>query len=355
LKKGLLLISPHQSSRVKGGRVLGVFKHYNFERRFQAMRVVLRGVSFWMFLVIWVLAGSAACWAQEDIINTESDESVVVLEVNEGQKVQLACKTEVGKKTWVFVNVPELVPGITYLLHYGFLFPLEEDSSDLYFSESASEDHIDLGLYDMTGLLPLAITSKIGSSSHHTDVVQTILLMSTGYDRDESLIDPDSLKDEDGRNKLLAKRTNGQKKANIVHVNSGMIIGIALRLYDKNQQVFSRFMSLAAAVNKGNNFLSYRELPGEREGYPENPMEIMEVETEESLIDLRGSTDIQTGNIRISVCKAPGINNYYNLRIYINSQYRITLYKPCNTCRRFTYNTGVSHARQLVSSLQGWD
>ena len=318
------------------------------------MRVVLRGVSLWMFFVIWVLAGSAVCWAQEGIISTESDEPIVVLEVEEGQKVQLVCKTEAGKKTWVFVNVPELAPGITYLLHSGSLFPLEEDSSVLYFSESPSEDRIDLGLHDMTELLPMAITTGTGDSSHQTDVVQTIVLMGSEYERDESLIDPDSLKDEDGKNKLLATQTNGQKKAIIVHVNSGMFIGIALRLYDKNQPIFSRFMNFAAAVNKGNNFLSYRELPGEREGYPENPTEIMEVETEDSLIDLRGCTDIQTGNIRISVCKA-ALSNYYNLRMYINSQYRITLYKPCNTCRRFTYDTGVSHARQLVSSLQGWN
>ena len=318
------------------------------------MRIVLKGMSLWMFLVIWVLAGSVACWAQDDIISTESDKSIVVLEVEEGQKVQLVCKTEAGKKTWVFVNIPELFPGITYLLHSGFLFPLEEDSSVLYFSESPSEDRIDLGLHDMTELLPIAITSGTGDSSHHTDVVQTIVLMGSGYERDVSLIDPDSLKDEDGRNKLLAERTNGQKKAIIVHVNSGMIIGIALRLYDKNQQVFSRFMNFAAAVNKGNNFLAYRELPGEREGYPKNAGEIMAVETEDALMDSRGCTDIQTGDIRVSVCNAT-VANYYNLRLYINNQYRITLYKPCNTCQRFTYETGMSHARQLVNSLQGWD
>ena len=217
------------------------------------MRIVLKGMSLWMFLVIWVLVGSAACWAQDDIISTESDKSIVVLEVEEGQKVRLVCKTEAGKKTWVFVNVPELAPGITFLLHSGFLFPLEEDSSVLYFSESPSEDQIDLGLHDMTELLPMAITTGTGDSSHQADVVQTVVLMGSEYERDEPLIDPDSLKDEDGKNKLLATRTNGQKKATIVYVNSGMLIGIALRLYDKNQIEFSGFMNFAAAVKKGNS------------------------------------------------------------------------------------------------------
>ena len=49
------------------------------------MRLIRRGVSLWIFFVIWALAGSASCWALEDIISTESDESIVVLEVEQGQ------------------------------------------------------------------------------------------------------------------------------------------------------------------------------------------------------------------------------------------------------------------------------
>jgi len=319
------------------------------------MRLIRRGVSLWIFFVIWALAGSASCWALEDIISTESDESIVVLEVEQGQKVQLVCKTEAGKKTWVFVNVPELYPDMTFLLHYGFLFPLEEDSADMYFSESPPGDHIDLGLLDIAALCPLAITTRIGNSSYQSDVVQTIVLMPGGYDeKGEFLIDPDSLKDEDGRNSTLGTRTNGQKEAIIVHVNSGMIMGIALRCYDSSSLVYAGFKNFSDAVNSGNNFLSLRGLPEELEGYPENPTEIMEVQTEESLTDFRGCTDVKKENIRISVCPA-STGVYYNLRVYINEKYRITLYKPCNTCSRFKFETGLSHARLLVDSLQGWN
>ena len=320
------------------------------------MRHIRRGVSLWIFFVIWALAGSAACWAEEDIISSESDESIVVLEVKEGQKVQLVGKTEAGKKTWVFVNVPGLAPSITYLFHNGSLFPLEEDSTDLYFSASPSQDRIDLGLFDIVqGLLPLAITTKIGNSSYQADVVQTIVLMPSGYDeRGELLIDPDSLKDEDARNTTVGTRTNGQKKAFIIHVNSGTIQGIAVRCYESSTLVYAGFKNLADAVNKGNNFLSLRELPGELEGYPENPTEIMEVQTEESLADIRGCTDVKKEGIRISVCPA-NVGAYHNLIVYINENYRITLYKACNTCSRFTFNTGLSHAQLLVNSLQGWN
>ena len=220
---------------------------------------------------------------------------------------------------------------MTFLLHYGFLFPLEEDSADMYFSESPPGDHIDLGLLDIAALCPLAITTRIGNSSYQSDVVQTIVLMPGGYDeKGEFLIDPDSLKDEDGRNSTLGTRTNGQKEAIIVHVNSGMIMGIALRCYDSSSLVYAGFKNFSDAVNSGNNFLSLRGLPEELEGYPENPTEIMEVQTEESLTDFRGCTDVKKENIRISVCPA-STGVYYNLRVYINEKYRITLYKPCNT------------------------
>lgn len=320
------------------------------------MRIIRRGVSLWIFFVIWALAGSAACWAEEDIISSESDESIVVLEVKEGQKVQLVGKTEAGKKTWVFVNVPGLAPSITYLFHNGSLFPLEEDSTDLYFSASPSQDRIDLGLFDIVqGLLPLAITTKIGNSSYQADVVQTIVLMPSGYDeRGELLIDPDSLKDEDARNTTVGTRTNGQKKAFIIHVNSGTIQGIAVRCYESSTLVYAGFKNLADAVNKGNNFLSLRELPGELEGYPANPSEIMEIETEDALADIRGCTDVKKEGIRISVCPV-GLGVYHSLRLYIDKTYRITLFKACNNCSRFTYNTGLSHARLLVDSLQGWN
>lgn len=320
------------------------------------MKIVRRGVSLVIFFVIWALAISTACWAEEDIISSESDESIVVLEVKEGQKVQLICKTEAGKKTWVFVNVPELDSDITYLLHSGSLFPLEEDSSDLYFSESPSQDRIDLGFYEPPpGLPPIAITTRIGNSSYQTDVVQTIVLMPSEYnERADFLIDPDSLKDEDGRNTTVGTRTNGQRKAIIVHVTSGMIRGIALRCYNSSTLEYSGFKNLADAVNSGNNFLSLRELPGELEGYPENPAEIMEIETEDSLSDFRGCTDVQNGSIRISICPA-GLGVYYNLRLYIDGKYRITLYKACNTCSRFNFKSGLSHAELLVDSLQGWN
>ncbi len=320
------------------------------------MKFVRRGVSLWIFFVIWALAGSAACWAEEEVISSESDESIVVLEVKEGQKVQLVCKTEAGKKTWVFVNVPELIPSITFLLHNGLLFPLEEDSPDLYFSESPSQDRIDLGLIDLVPrLLPMAITTRTGNSSHQTDVVQTIVLMPSGYDeRGGFLIDPDSLENEDDRNTTVGTRTNGQKKAMIVHVNSGTIMGIALRCYDSSTLVSSGFKNLADAVNSGNDFLSFRELPGALEGYPENPMEIMEIETEDALTKSGGCTSVQKEGILISVCPV-GLGVYSNLRLYIDKQYRITLLKACNTCSRFTYKTGLSHAQQLVNSLQGWN
>ena len=320
------------------------------------MKIFRRGVSLGFFFVIWMLVGSAACWAEEDIISSESDESIVVLEVAEGQKVQLICKTEAGQKTWIFVNVPELVSDTTFLFYRGFLFPLLEDSSDLYFSESPSQNRIDLGLYEPSSeLLPMAITTRIGDSSYHTDVVQTIVLIPTGYDeRTEFLIDPDSLKDEDSRNTTVGTRTNGQRKAVIVHVTSGMIRGIALRCYKSSTLEYSGFKNLADAVNSGNNFLSLRELPGELEGYPENPTEIMEIETEDSLSDFRGCTDVKKGNIRISVCPT-GLGVYYSLRLYIDERYRITLLKACNTCSRFNYNSGLSHARLLVDSFQGWN
>ena len=320
------------------------------------MKIVRRGVSLWIFFVIWALAGSAACWAEEEIISSESDESIVVLEVKGGQKVQLVCKTEAGKKTWIFLNVPELAPSVTYLFHNGLLFPLEEDSTDLYFSASPSQDRIDLGLFDIVqGLLPLAITTKIGNSSYQADVVQTIVLMPSGYDeRGELLIDPDSLKDEDARNTTVGTRTNGQKKAFIIHVNSGTIQGIAVRCYESSTLVYAGFKNLADAVNKGNNFLSLRELPGELEGYPANPSEIMEIETEDALADIRGCTDVKKEGIRISVCPV-GLGVYHSLRLYIDKTYRITLFKACNNCSRFTYNTGLSHARLLVDSLQGWN
>ena len=320
------------------------------------MKIVRRGVSLWIFFVIWALAGSAACWAEEEIISSESDESIVVLEVKGGQKVQLVCKTEAGKKTWIFLNVPELAPSVTYLFHNGLLFPLEEDSTDLYFSASPSQDRIDLGIFDtVPGLLPLAITTKIGNSSYQADVVQTIVLMPSGYDeRGELLIDPDSLKDEDARNTTVGTRTNGQKKAFIIHVNSGTIQGIAVRCYESSTLVYAGFKNLADAVNKGNNFLSLRELPGELEGYPANPSEIMEIETEDALADIRGCTDVKKEGIRISVCPV-GLGVYHSLRLYIDKTYRITLFKACNNCSRFTYNTGLSHARLLVDSLQGWN
>jgi hypothetical protein len=320
------------------------------------MKIVRRGVSLGIFFVIWVLAGSAACWAEENIISSESDESIVVLEIKEGQKVQLVCKTEAGERTWVFVNVPELVSDTTFLFYHGFLFPLLEDSSDMYFSESPSQDRIDLGLYELAPeLLPMAITTRIGDSSYQTDVVQTIVLIPNGYDeREEFLIDPDSLKDEDGRNTTVGTRTNGQRKAVIVHVNSGMKRGIALRCYKSSTLEYSGFKNLADAVHSGNNFLSLRALPGELEGYPENPTEIMEIETEESLSDFRGCTDVKKGGIRISVCPT-GLGVYYCLRLYINGTYRITLYRACNHCSRFNYNSGLSHAQLLVNSLQGWN
>ena len=319
------------------------------------MKIFRRGVSLGFFFVILMLVGSAACWADEDIISSESDESIVVLEVAEGQKVQLICKTEVGQKTWVFVTIPGLFPDTTFLFYQGSLLPLLEDSSDLYFSESPSQNRIDLGLYELSSLLPLAITTRIGDSSYQTDVVQTIVLIPSGYDeRTEFLIDPDSLKDEDSRNTTVGTRTNGQRKAVIVHVTSGMIRGIALRCYKSSTLEYSGFKNLADAVNSGNNFLSLRELPGELEGYPENPSEIMEIETEDSLSNFRGCTDVKKGSIRISVCPA-GLGVYYNLRLYIDGKYRITLYKACNMCSRFNYNSGLSHARLLVDSLQGWN
>ena len=318
------------------------------------MKAVRRGMSLGIFFVIWVLVGSATSWAEEDIISSESDESIVVLEIEEGQKVQLVCKTEAGEKTWVFVNVPELVSDTTFLFYHGFLFPLLEDSSDLYFSESPSQDRIDLGLYELGGLLPMAITTKIGDSAYETDVVQTIVLIPSEYDeRDGFLIDPDSLKDEDSRNSIVGTRTNGQRKAVIVHVTSGMIRGIALRCYKSSTLEYSGFKNLADAVNSGNNFLSLRELPGKLEAYPENPEEIMEIETEDSLSDFRGCTDVKKGNIHISVCPT-GLGVYYSLRLYIGGSYRITLYRACNTCARFNYNSGFSHAQRLVDSLQGW-
>jgi hypothetical protein len=319
------------------------------------MNIFRRGVSLGFFFVILMLVGSGACWADEDIISSESDESIVVLEVAEGQKVQLICKTEAGQKTWVFVTIPGLFPDTTFLFYQGSLFPLLEDSSDLYFSESPSQNRIDLGLYELSSLLPLAITTRIGDSSYQTDVVQTIVLIPSGYDeRTEFLIDPDSLKDEDSRNTTVGTRTNGQRKAVIVHLNSGTIRGIVLRCYNSSTLEYSGFKNLADAVNSGNNFLSLRELPGELEGYPENPTEIMEIETEDSLSDFRGCTDVEDGSIRISVCPI-GIGVYYSLRLYVDGRYRITLLKACNKCSRFSYNSGLSHARLLVDSLQGWN
>jgi len=318
-----------------------------------------------MFSVMLALAGSAAAWAQEEVITTESDQSIVVLELQAGQKVHLICKTEIGGKIWVFVNAPEIVPGMTYVMpseeyrqaHNKLLFPLEEDSADMYFSESASSDSIDLGLYDLTSLLPLAITTKKGPSSHNTDVIQTIVLvpaaLGRAYDDDQILIDPDSLVDEN-RDKLLAVRTEGQKKAYITHKTSGTIWGIVLRCYDSGKLVYSGFKNFADAVNSGNNFLSFKELPGQLEAHPENVLEIAEVETEEALIGYRGCTDIEKENIRIRVCPHQG-TPYYDLRIYINDNYRITLYKACNTCPRFKFDSALAHARQLVNSLQGWD
>ena len=170
---------------------------------------------------------------------------------------------------------------------------------------------------------------------------------------DELLIDPNALKDDDGRNTTLARRTEGQKSAYVIHINSGMIMGIALRCYDNGKLVYAGFKNFAAAVSSGNNFLSYRELPGILEGVPENAMEVMEVQSEETLNDYRGCTDIEKENIRIRVCQAQGV--YYNLLIYINNNYRITLYKACNTCPRFKFDTALSHAQQLVNSLQGWN
>ena len=263
------------------------------------------------------------------------------------------------------MNAPELVPGMTYVMpseeyrqaHNKLLFPLEEDSTDMYFSESASSDSIDLGLYDLTSLLPLAITTKKGQSSHQAEVIQTIVLMPDDLgraDEDELLIDPNALKDDDGRNTTLARRTEGQKSAYVIHINSGMIMGIALRCYDNGKLVYAGFKNFAAAVSSGNNFLSYRELPGILEGVPENAMEVMEVQSEETLNDYRGCTDIEKENIRIRVCQAQG-TIYYNLLVYINDNYRITLYKACNTCPRFKFDTALAHARQLVNSLQGWN
>ena len=78
------------------------------------MSIAQRGMIMCIFFVMSVLAGSAASWAQEEVITTESDQSIVVLELQAGQKVHLICKTEMGKKIWVFVNAPEIVPGMTY-------------------------------------------------------------------------------------------------------------------------------------------------------------------------------------------------------------------------------------------------
>lgn len=90
------------------------------------------------------------------------------------------------------------------------------------------------------------------------------------------------------------------------------------------------------------------------EGFPANSIEVTEVQSEGDLTAYRGCTDIQKENIRISVCQATG-TNYYNLVIYINNSYRITLYKSCNTCPRFTFDSALSHAQQLVNSLQNWE
>ncbi len=330
------------------------------------MQIVKKGISLWVFLLGLLVMGSGVCWAQEDIITTESDQSIVVLEVQEGQKVQLVCKTEVGKKTWIFLNVPELAPGVTYIMPHleycqannGFFFPLEEDTADMFFSESPSESRINLGAFDLTTLLPLAITTRIGESSYDTDVVQTIVLMPPGLsergEEDNFLIDPEAMVDEESRNKTLATRTEGEKKAYIIHITSGMIMGIALRCYDSGKLVFAGFKNFSDAVRSGNNFVSFRELPGVLEAYPEDASEISEMETEDVLADFRGCTDIKKENIRISVCQANSALYYY-LRVYINDNYRVTLYRPCNKCPRFTFDTGLSHARQLVNALQGWN
>ena len=308
------------------------------------------------------LAVPVACLAQDDVIDTESDESVVVLEIEGERKAHLVCKGKAGEKNWIFLNAPEVAPEVTFLrpgdeyclANGAFVFPMEGDSSEKYFSDALPGDRIDLGIFDPTGYGPLAITTATGPSADEVDLIQTIVLLPRGlragsYPEEEILVDPDSLEEDELRG-TVARREAGSKKAYVVHVTSGLIQGIALRCYDSGSLVFSGFKSFSDAVRLGNSFIGYRELPGELEEAPENPEEVAAVEEEGS--ELKGCTNIEKENVRIAVCPA---GFYYKLVLFINDTRRIFLYKPCNKCPRFNFETGLSHAQSLVNSLQGWD
>ena len=309
-----------------------------------------------------MMTGAAVCSAQEDVVTTESNESIVVIEVEEGRRVHLLCKGEAGEKTWIFVNAPELAPDITFVrpndeycqAKGGLLFPLTADSSEMYFSESLREPRLDLGVIDTAGYGPLAVTTAAGESPDDVDVIQTIVLLPRSlegglYLEEEPLIDPGTLDDEETRHEI-AHREEGSRRAYVGHDTVGTIQGIYLHCYDSGDKVYSGYLNFYEAVSLGNKFLAFRELPGSLEEAPGAPEEVSAFET--GGIENRACVYTETENIRIGVCNS---SIYYALRVFVDGDYRVTLYKPCNKCPRFDFSTAISHAQSLVSALQGWE
>jgi hypothetical protein len=118
-------------------------------------------------------------------IVVDSDDAEVRVDFSPGQLIDLKCKAENGQKMWVLLRVPSLYPEIEFARpsdayceeHDRYVFPVTQESEDLYYAESFNGSKIDFGLNDFTGLDELIIATKKGDSPASLETIQTITLV----------------------------------------------------------------------------------------------------------------------------------------------------------------------------------